>query len=175
MFNGTPFKNVLWRLLGAHVGRRVFDDGCNMPERSLVTLGDECTLNAGSSVQCHSQEDGGFKSDRIVLGDRVTVGVAGWVHYGVTMGDGSFLEPDAFLMKGEQVPPFTRWGGNPAAELREEPTALPLPRQGGTLLNGAELRIDSLLPAGTNGRPAGVHRASDHPTERLPVGGPQHG
>ena len=26
-FNGTPIKNVLWRLLGVRIGRRVFDDG----------------------------------------------------------------------------------------------------------------------------------------------------
>ena len=28
VFNGTPFKNVIWRLLGVQLGRRVFDDGC---------------------------------------------------------------------------------------------------------------------------------------------------
>ena len=43
---------------------RVFDDGCFLTERSFTTIGDGCTLNAGSVVQCHSQEDGAFKSDR---------------------------------------------------------------------------------------------------------------
>ncbi len=46
-FNGTPFKNAIWRLLGVRLGRRVFDDGCGMPEKTLVTIGDDCTLNAG--------------------------------------------------------------------------------------------------------------------------------
>ena len=31
------------------------------------------------------------------------------------MGDGSVLDPDSFLMKGENVPPRARWRGNPAA------------------------------------------------------------
>ena len=35
-FNGTPFKNVIWRMLGVRIGRRVFDDGCGIPERTLV-------------------------------------------------------------------------------------------------------------------------------------------
>ena len=39
------------------------------------------------------------------------------VHYGVTMGDGSELAPDSFLMKGEEIPPRARWGGNPAREM----------------------------------------------------------
>ena len=88
-----------------------------VPERTLVTIGDGCALNAGSEIQCHSQEDGTFKSDRIVLGAGCTIGVGALVHYGVTMGEGSVLAPDSFLMKGEEVPPGARWGGNPAREM----------------------------------------------------------
>ncbi|MGW4488541.1 Pls/PosA family non-ribosomal peptide synthetase [Amycolatopsis sp. NPDC004368] len=116
--NGTPFKNLAWRLLGVKVGKRVFDDGAAMPEKTLVTFGDEATLNVGSHVQCHSQEDGAFKADRITVGARSTVGVGAWVHYGATMGEGSVLAADSFLMKGEDMPPHTRWEGNPAREIR---------------------------------------------------------
>lgn len=114
LFNGTPFKPLLWRLMGVRIGRRVFDDGCNITERTLTAVGDDCTLNAGSRIQCHSQEDGTFKSDRTTLGARVTLGVAAYVHYGVTVGDDAVLAPDSFLMKGEEVPPDAYWAGNPA-------------------------------------------------------------
>ncbi|WP_443071816.1 Pls/PosA family non-ribosomal peptide synthetase [Streptomyces sp. WMMC940] len=116
LFNGTPFKNVVWRLLGVRIGRRVFDDGCSLIERSLVTIGDECTLNAGTVIQCHSQEDGAFKSDQATLGAGVTLGVGAFVHYGTTVGDHSRLAADSFLMKGEEVPAREGWGGNPARE-----------------------------------------------------------
>jgi non-ribosomal peptide synthetase-like protein len=118
-FNGTPFKGLMWRLMGARVGRRLFDDGCYFTERTLVTVGNDCTLNAGSKIQCHSQEDGTFKSDRSTIGAGCTLGVGALVHYGVTMGEGSVLAPDSFLMKGEEIPQLARWGGNPARELRE--------------------------------------------------------
>ena len=117
MFDGTPFKNLMWRGLGARIGKRVFDDGCSLTERTLVTIGDDCTLNSGSEIQCHSQEDGAFKSDRTTIGAGCTIGVGALVHYGVTMGDGSALAPDSFLMKGEEVPPHAQWGGNPAREM----------------------------------------------------------
>lgn len=117
VFDGTPFKNVVWRLLGARIGKRVFDDGCFFPERTLVTIGDDCTLNAGTAVQCHSQEDGAFKSDRTTIGDDCTLGVGAFVHYGVTLADGAQLACDSFLMKGEQVPQQARWAGNPARQL----------------------------------------------------------
>ncbi|MET8244293.1 Pls/PosA family non-ribosomal peptide synthetase [Streptomyces sp. NPDC005202] len=121
VFNGTPFKNVIWRLLGVRIGSRVFDDGCYVTERTLTTIGDDCTLNAGCKIQCHSQEDGTFKSDRITLGAGCTIGVGAHVHYGVTMGDGAVLEADSFLMKGEEVPADARWGGNPAAAMPDAP------------------------------------------------------
>jgi non-ribosomal peptide synthetase-like protein len=114
MFDGTPFKGLVWRLVGVRVGRRLFDDGCSVAERTLVTIGDHCTLNAGSIIQCHSMEDSIFKSDHTVLEDHCTVGAGALVHYGVTMGQGSQLLPDSFLMKGESVPCHARWGGNPA-------------------------------------------------------------
>jgi non-ribosomal peptide synthetase-like protein len=117
MFDGTPFKNLIWRGLGVRIGKRVFDDGCYMTERTLVTVGDDAMLNAGSKIQCHSQEDGTFKSDRSVIGAGAAVGVGAMVHYGVTIGDGSVLAPDSFLMKGEEIPARARWGGNPAREM----------------------------------------------------------
>ena len=116
-FDGTPFKNLVWRGLGVRIGKRVFDDGCYLTERTLTTLGDDCILNAGTKIQCHSQEDGTFKSGRTTIGAGATVGVEAMVHYGVTMGDGAVLAPDSFLMKGEEIPRRARWGGNPAREM----------------------------------------------------------
>ena len=117
MFNGTPFKSVVWRLLGVKVGRHVFDDGCAIVEKTLVHLGSESTLNMGGILQSHSLEDGAFKSDVIDIGAGCTVGTGAWVSYGVTMDDGSVLDADSFLMKGSVLPSGTRWRGNPAAEV----------------------------------------------------------
>lgn len=119
VFNGTPYKSLVWRLLGVRIGKRVFDDGCYITERTLTAIGDECTLNAGSKLQCHSQEDGTFKSDHTTLGARCTLGVGAHVHYGVTVGDDAVLAADSFLMKGEEVPPNAHWGGNPAVDMPE--------------------------------------------------------
>jgi non-ribosomal peptide synthetase-like protein len=100
MFNGTPFKNVIWRLLGVRLGRRFFDDGFYIPEKTLVTIGDDGTLNTGTVIQCHSPEDSISESDHTTIGACFTLGTKAFVDYGVTMGDGSVLAPDSFLMKG---------------------------------------------------------------------------
>jgi non-ribosomal peptide synthetase-like protein len=117
LFDGTPLKPVLWRALGVRVGRRVFDDGCAITERSLVAIGDDTTLNMGCILQSHSLEDGAFKSDHIVVGAHCTIGTAAFVNYAVTMEDGSVLDADSFLMKGSQVKAHSHWRGNPASEI----------------------------------------------------------
>ena len=117
LFDGTPFLTVLWRLIGVRMGKRVYDDGVYISEPTLTTIGDECVLNHQSLIQCESQEDGTFKSGRTEIGAGCTIGVGAFIHYGVTMGDGSVLATDSFLMKGEYVPPRARWGGNPAREM----------------------------------------------------------
>jgi non-ribosomal peptide synthetase-like protein len=138
--DGTPFKVFAWRLLGVRIGKRVFDDGCLMMDKTMITIGDDCVINAGTIIQPHSQEDGVFKSDRIKIGAGCTIGVGALVHYGVTMGDGASLAADAFLMKGEEVPPHTHWEENPAREVQDNdaveaavPVAAPLLQVAGNI------------------------------------------
>ncbi len=121
LFNGTPMKGLIWRLLGVRVGRRLFDDGALLIEKTMITVGDDCAFNAASVIQPHSQEDGSFKSDYVTVGDGCTLGVGSLVHYGVSMGDGATLAANAFLMKGAEIEPRTHWGDNPARQLADEP------------------------------------------------------
>jgi non-ribosomal peptide synthetase-like protein len=116
-FNGTPFKSVLWRMLGVRVGRKVYDGGAGIPEKTLVTIGDHVTINSGAVVQCHSLEDAAFRSDHTTIGSGATLGVNSFVHYGVRVGERVVLDADAFLMKGESPAADARWRGNPATEV----------------------------------------------------------
>jgi non-ribosomal peptide synthetase-like protein len=125
MFAGTPYKNVVMRLLGVRVGRRVFNDGCFLPEKTLVSIGDDCTLNAGTVIQCHSMEEGAFKMDAITIESGSTLGVAAYVHYAVHMGVGSVVEADSFVMKGSELEAGSRWSGNPAKLVDTALVAIP--------------------------------------------------
>ncbi|WP_081615328.1 Pls/PosA family non-ribosomal peptide synthetase [Rhizobium freirei] len=114
LFAGTPFRPMIMRALGVKVGRRVYDGGSNLTERSLVEIGDDATLNEGCVIQAHSLEEGAFKSDHIRIGNGCTLSPAAFIHYGVTMGDGSIADVDCFVMKGEILEPNSIWRGNPA-------------------------------------------------------------
>jgi non-ribosomal peptide synthetase-like protein len=152
LFNGTPMKNLLWRALGVRIGHKVFDDGCAMPEKTLVTIGDHGSLNAGSTIQAHSLEDGTFKSDYITIGRGCTLGTYAFVHYGVRMHEGAVLDADSFLMKGEEVPARVRYRGNPAREFRELTTGTQSPAVGSR---------GSQEPPSPSGSPSGEESAGD--------------
>jgi serine acetyltransferase len=112
-------------MLGVKVGKRLYDAGLIMPEKTLVTIGDNCTFNEGVHVQGHSMEDGTFKSDHIAIRNNCSLGVDSWVNYGVIMQDGSSLGADSLLMKGEDVPENATYSGNPAREVTT-PAVLPV-------------------------------------------------
>lgn len=117
LFAGTPFKNMISRLLGTKTGKCVYDDGSVATERTLVEVGDYCTLNEFSILQSHSMEDGIFKSDMVRLGAGTTVGSNTLVHYGVTTGEQTIIDSDCFVMKGETLPGKTYWRGNPSTQI----------------------------------------------------------
>ena len=100
LFSGTPFKGLVWRLLGVKVGKKLFDDGSGIPEKTLVSIGDNCTINQMVTIQGHSLEDGAFKSDYIRIGDGCTIGCNAFVHYGVEMEDNVVLEPELIPDEG---------------------------------------------------------------------------
>jgi len=124
--DGTPMRSVLMRALGVRVGRRLLDEGSGITERKLVTIGDDCVLNAKADLQSHSLEDGVFKTGPITIGSGVTVGLHALVHYSTELGEGSRVAPDSFLMKGEQPAANSYWTGNPARPVRARaPRRLP--------------------------------------------------
>ena len=172
--NGTPLKPLIWRMMGVKVGKRLYDAGLNMPEKTLVTIGDNCTFNEGGHIQGHSMEDGTFKSGYVVIGNGCSLGVESLINYGVTMRDGSTLGADALLMKGEDVPENATYTGNPAREVTSPVAHHPLTsevpggaRRGGPRHRGSAAASGGLLSLprgahGNHGTPGvhGTHRAS---------------
>lgn len=143
MFAGTPFKNLISRLVGVKIGRKVYDGGCMVTERTLTEIADGANLNQGSVIQPHSLEEGVFKSDLIRIGAGCTLGTGAFVHYGVTMGEHAVLEADSFLMKGEVVDPHSVWRGNPAKLLRRNASR---DKAGGRTADESESTLDPLGP-----------------------------
>lgn len=114
MLIGTPFLPWYFRLLGARIGRRCCLETPYLTEFDLVHLGNDVTLGYQADPQTHLFEDRVMKMSTVTIGDNCSVGPLAVVLYDAEMKPGSRLDGHSLLMKGETLPPYTRWHGSPA-------------------------------------------------------------
>jgi non-ribosomal peptide synthetase-like protein len=112
---GTPVMNLWLRGLGAKIGRGVWCESYWLPEADLVTLGKGATVNRGCVVQTHLFHDRVMRMDTVVLEEGSTLGPHCVALPAARLGAGATVGPASLVMRGDEVPPSTRWQGNPIA------------------------------------------------------------
>ena len=112
---GTPVMNLWLRALGARIGSGVWCESYWLPEADLVSLGDASTVNRGCVVQTHLFHDRIMRMDTVILDDGATLGPHCVALPASRIGAGATVGPASLVMRGDEVPPSTRWQGNPIA------------------------------------------------------------
>ena len=113
--SGTPVMNLWLRALGAKIGRGVWCETYWLPEADLVTLARGATVNRGCVVQTHLFHDRIMRMDTVVLEEGSTLGTHCVALPAARLGAGATVGPASLVMRGDEVPPNTRWQGNPIA------------------------------------------------------------
>ena len=84
-----------------------------LSEFDLIEVGDYAALNIGSVLQTHLFEDRIMKSSYVRVEAECSVGNHAVVLYDTLLQSGSKVAPLSLVMKGEILPPSTRWAGIP--------------------------------------------------------------
>ena len=113
--SGTPVMNLWLRALGASIGRGVWCETYWLPEADLVTLGRGATVNRGCVVQTHLFHDRIMRMDTVTIEAGATLGPHCVALPAAKIGAGATVGPASLVMRGDEVPPSTRWQGNPIA------------------------------------------------------------
>ena len=121
--SGTVALNLWLRLLGAKIGPGVWCDPYWLPETDLVTLGAGATINRGCVVQTHLFQDRVLSMDTVTLGEGATLGPGGVILPAASIDRHATVGPVSLVMRGERVPPGTRWTGNPIGPWEDEDDA----------------------------------------------------
>jgi non-ribosomal peptide synthetase-like protein len=111
--SGTPVMSMWLRALGAKIGRGAWCETYWLPEADLVTLGKGSTVNRGCVVQTHLFHDRIMRMDSVVLEPGATLGPHCVALPAARLGAGATVGPASLVMRGDEVPPSTRWQGNP--------------------------------------------------------------
>lgn len=124
---GTPALAVWLRSLGATIGRGTWLETYWLPEADLVTIGSGASVARGTVVQTHLFHDRVMQLDTVRLDAGATLGPHSVVLPAAGIGAGATVGPSSLVMRGEQVPPGSRWSGNPIAPWTAAPPSVTAP------------------------------------------------
>jgi len=110
---GSPVLNVWLRLLGSRIGRGAWCETYWLPEADLVTIGAGATVNRGCVVQTHLFHDRMMSMDTVTLGAGSSLGPHGVILPAASLGKGSSVGAASLVLRGDTIPPSSRWTGNP--------------------------------------------------------------
>ncbi|NUR32214.1 MAG: hypothetical protein HOV83_41275, partial [Catenulispora sp.] len=77
-------------------------------------------VNRGCVVQTHLFHDRVMSMDTVTLEAGATLGPQGVILPAASIGAQATVGPASLVMRGEAVPPHTRWQGNPIAPWPEQ-------------------------------------------------------
>jgi non-ribosomal peptide synthetase-like protein len=110
---GTPLVPAYLRAMGARVGRDVWCDTLAITEFDVVTIGDGCAINRGACVETHLFHDRLLRIGPAVLEEGATLGPVSAVLPDTRLGAGCVVGGRSVVLRGEELPPGTRWHGSP--------------------------------------------------------------
>ena len=115
----TPFANLLFRLLGAKLGKNVQFNSKFVFDATLLEIGDNTVVGGGAIINCHIVERGKLILKKVKIGRNVTIGSHSTIMPGCEIGDNAIIAASAVLLKNTKVEPRDVWFGLPAESLRE--------------------------------------------------------
>jgi non-ribosomal peptide synthetase-like protein len=111
---GTPLLNVYLRLMGAKVGPNVHLDSDTLAIYDLLSIGEDSSINADSTLLGYTIGDGKLEIGPITIGKRCFVGARATLGVDAIMEDDSALDDLSLLPSGGVIPRGETWQGSPA-------------------------------------------------------------
>ena len=121
IFRGSPIWSAYLRLAGARIGRRVYVNSLAVVDYNLLDFGDDVVIGDGVHLSGHTIEGGVFKTARVRLRPRVTIGVGSIVGIGVDAGEGCQVGALSLVPKYTQLDAGTTYVGIPAQPSQASP------------------------------------------------------
>lgn len=116
----TPFSNLLFRLLGAKLGKNVQFNSKYVYDATLLEIGDNTVVGGGAIIIGHIVERGILKLKKVKVGKNVTIGSHSTIMPGCEIGDRAVIGASAVLLKDTKVEPRDVWFGIPAESIRKK-------------------------------------------------------
>jgi non-ribosomal peptide synthetase-like protein len=111
----TPVMSVYLRAMGARIGHDVWCETLTITEFDLAELGDGAAVNRRSCVETHLFQDRIMSTGPVTVGPHATLGPSAALLPDASIGAGCCVGGRSVVLRGESLPPATRWHGAPVA------------------------------------------------------------
>ena len=129
LLEGTEAKNAALRALGARIGKRVhLHRGVDVLSGGwdLLEIGDDVTLGREVHLGTAELDAGHLVLGPVRIGRGATLATRAGCGPHVTIGDGAFVRPLAYVPEGSVVPAGEAWDGVPARAVGRAPERAPV-------------------------------------------------
>ena len=116
-----PVMRLYLRLMGARVGRDAWVETLTITEFDLAELGDGAVANRNSVIETHLFQDRVMQIGPATLRSGATLGPAAAMLPETDIGAGTSVGGRSIVMRGERLPPGTRWHGAPVVAAGRRP------------------------------------------------------
>jgi len=115
----TPFANLLFRLLGAKLGKNVQFNSKYVFDATLLEIGDNTVIGGGAIINCHIIERNSLKLKKVKIGSNVLLGSHCTVMPGCEIGDHAIIAAGTIVPKNTVVQARTVYAGQ-EREIKKE-------------------------------------------------------
>ena len=127
---GTPWLPLVYRMLGARIGKNVHLATDRLAAFDLISIGDGASVDEGASLLGYTVERGELVVGPVSVGRRCFVGARTVLCGHAVMEDGARLEDLSLLPSDARIPAGETWAGSPPRRVASAAAEVPPPACG---------------------------------------------
>lgn len=100
----TPLNKLFYQMMGMKIGQGTIINSTNISDLCLIEIGDYVTIGGSATLVAHYGMKGMLIIDRLVIEDKVTIGLKATVFGDVVIGKGAMVKPNDVVMPKSRIP-----------------------------------------------------------------------
>ncbi len=100
----TPLNKLFYQMMGMKVGKGTMINTSNISDPCLIEIGDFVTIGGSASLVAHYGQKGMLVIDKLVIGDRATIGLKASLFGDVVIGKGVLVKAHEVVLPKTRIP-----------------------------------------------------------------------
>lgn len=100
----SPLNKLFYQMMGMKIGKGTMINTSNISDPCLIEIGDYVTIGGSASLVAHYGQKGMLVIDKLVIGDKATIGLKASLFGDVVVGKGALVKAHEVVMPKTRIP-----------------------------------------------------------------------